>query len=143
MGRRRKRNSHLPARVYESHGAYYFVDVVGRWHNLGRTLPEMYRHLADLVEDRPLQTMRDLFQKYRFEVLPQKAPRTQIEDARYLTRLDKVFGKMLPGDILARHIYAYRHVREHAGKTTANHELGVLKHVFTKAVEWGDRKSVV
>jgi integrase len=44
---------------------------------------------------------------------------------------------MLPGDIRARDVYAYRNKREQVGKVTANHEVGVLKHVFTKAVEWG------
>ena len=44
---------------------------------------------------------------------------------------------MRPEDVTARDVYAYRHEREPVGKVTANHELSVLKHVFTKAVEWG------
>lgn len=35
IGRRRKA-SPLPSRVYEKHGAWYFVDIERKWHKLRR-----------------------------------------------------------------------------------------------------------
>jgi integrase len=43
----------LPKRVYQKHGAYYFVDHDNRWHRLcaiREGLPTMYRHLAAKTE---------------------------------------------------------------------------------------------
>lgn len=137
MGRRRKANAHLPARVYLNHGTYYFVDHQGQWHGLGRNLPDMYRNYARFIELGPAQTMAGLFQKYRCEVVPLKAARSIKDNLRYLKRLEAVFGHMRPSEVLPRHVYAYRTKRETAGKVTTNRELEVLKHVFTKAIEWG------
>lgn len=43
----------LPKRVYERHGAWYYVDAAGKWHKLCRVkegMPRMYRALADLTD---------------------------------------------------------------------------------------------
>jgi hypothetical protein len=50
MGRKRRRDKHLPTSVYHRHGAYYFVDKDGKWNRLGRSLGEAYRELAHFVE---------------------------------------------------------------------------------------------
>lgn len=98
----------------------------------------MYRSLAEHVEERPIRTMGDVFQKYQLQVVPKKSEKWQIEQIRYLKRLDAVFGKMSPASVLPRHVRAYRHKREQTGRiTTANRELDTLKHVFSMAVEWG------
>lgn len=137
MGRRRKTNRHLPARVYLRSGAYYFVDFAGKWHQIGRSLGEMYDALATFATPRAITTMADLLYRYRLEVLPTKAPGTQKNHARSLDRLTAVFGRMRPEDVRPKHIYAYRDKRSAAGKIAANHDLEVLKHAFVKAVEWG------
>lgn len=38
------------ARVYQRHGAYYYVDAQRTWHHLGRTLPEALRCYAEILE---------------------------------------------------------------------------------------------
>jgi hypothetical protein len=86
-GRPRKRDSHLPKRVYLRRGAYYFVDYAEKWHKLGRDLPTMYRRLADYLDEYPIRTMNDVFDRYAVEVIPQKAPRTQKDNRTELKLL--------------------------------------------------------
>ena len=77
MGRRRKTDKHLPQRVYHRGKTYYFVDHTGKWHALGHTVAEMYRACGEMLEERPLVTMGDLFDRYLIEVVPGKSARTQ------------------------------------------------------------------
>ena len=71
MGRPRKSNKHLPARMYQKHGAFYFVDVDNKWHWLGRTLAEAHRRYADFCPGTDaVRTMNDLANKYQIEVIP-------------------------------------------------------------------------
>jgi integrase len=98
----------------------------------------MYRGLAEFVEEKQIRTMHDLFEKYRLNEVPKKSEKWQVDQVRYLKRLDAVFGKMRPETVRPRHVYAYRHKREQTGHlTTANRELETLKHAFTMAIEWG------
>jgi hypothetical protein len=71
VGRTRKTNKHLARRVYQKHGAYFFVDHKQKWHRLGTSLGEAYRALAGFVlEERSIRTMNDLCDRYQREVLP-------------------------------------------------------------------------
>lgn len=36
-----------------------------------------------------------------------------------------------------KHVYQYRDLRGHQGKSAANRDIEVLSHAFTKAIEWG------
>lgn len=136
-GRKRKHDTHLPKRVYLRRGSYYFVDYLGKWHRLGITLAEMYRSLADFVEAAPINTMADLFDRYKIEVIPTKAPRTQKDNLREITLLRAFFGEMLPRNLQPRHGYAYYNERKTTSLRRAVNEMALLSHVFTKAVEWG------
>lgn len=137
VGRRRKTDKHLPARVYLRHGAYYLVDYNGRWIRLGATVSDMYAELGRLTTPPTVKTMADLLHRYRMEVLPAKAAKTQKDNARSLDRLTAVFGRMRPSEVRPVDIYAYRDKRSQKGKTAANRDLEVLKHAFTKGIEWG------
>lgn len=137
MGRIRKRDTHLPKRVYLRHGAYYFVDHLGTWHRLGRTPSEMYRGLADFIEGTPVRSMNDVFGRYEIEVIPAKAPRTQRDNRAEMKLLREVFGAMNPRQFLPRHGYAYYNERTKKSHRRAYNEMALLSHVFTKAVEWG------
>ncbi len=137
MGRRRKKDTHLPSSVYYRHAAYYFVDHKGKWNRLGTSLGEMYRRLADFVEESPVATMDDLFDRYLRDVVPNKAPATQEINRDQIVRLRAVFGHMAPTDVTAPHVCAYRDKRGAATPTSANRELEVLSHTFSHAVEWG------
>jgi hypothetical protein len=86
MGRRRKRDTHLPERVYFKHGAHYYVNpATGKWENLGKTLADMYRAYAKIVDvSANTRTMNDVFDRYSREELPKLAERAQRDYAGYL-----------------------------------------------------------
>jgi integrase len=124
--------------VYLHHGCYFFVDRAGKWHNLGRTLADAYRALADHVEvNLAGRTMSALFDRYMTEVIPTKAPRTQRDNGYELQPLRAALGAMNPRHFKPKHGYAYFNERKKKSLRRAVAELALLSHVFTKAVEWG------
>lgn len=141
---RKPENRGLPARWRIQHGAYYYQvpkDLQPAWDGkqlfrLGTTLPEAYavwsKRLGPLGD---LRTMDKIFDRYAREVLPTKAPRTQGNEQRYLKRLRPVFGHFLPENLEPQHAYQYADKR--GKKRAAALEIGLLKHVLSKAVEWG------
>lgn len=151
MGRKRQADRHLPERVYQKHGAYYFQPRPaerGRfggksWIRLGATLAEMYRAMAELNKDEtaPLRTMNQLFDRYAREVIPEKKPATQRSNLNSLPFLRAYFGEMLITAVESPHCFEYRNLRSQAGATTANRDLEVLSHAFSKAIEWGAIKN--
>lgn len=81
-------------------------------------------------------TMDDLISRYTAEVVPLKAPATQKNNLISLPRLKAVFGELEPGEFQSPYVYQYRDkYRKHP--TSANHDLEVLSHLFSKAIEWG------
>jgi integrase len=140
VGRTRQTNKHLPRRVYFKHGAYYWEDPRTRkWVPLGRTLGDMYRALGRLLEvPEHARTMADLIHRYRAEVVPQKAPRTQADHLRYLALIEAYCGTMTPADILPVHLYEFRDAIAAKGKLTkANRALEVFKHLCAMGRQWG------
>ncbi len=146
MGRRRRKNKHLPERVYEHHGSYRYIPrggkpvrlaKVGDYSGMLRALAELHRGTMNL------RLMKDVFDRYELEVLPTKAESTQVDHARMLQRLRKTFGAMQPADIRQPHAAEYRDRRARgtdtmpAAPTAANRELELFSHVCTMAVEWG------
>lgn len=143
MGRPRKSNKHLPARMYPKHGAFYFVDAGNKWHWLGRTLAEAHRRYADFCPGPDVvKTMNDLADKYQREVVPGYGIKTQKNKAKELGRIRAVFGHMPLADIAARGIRAFRdklgqrHGNEWLKPVLANRTLGTLSHMLTTAMEW-------
>lgn len=151
MSRKRNpENKGLPPRVCLYHGAFYYRVPRGqeaqwggkRRFRLGKTLPEALRTLASHVERSTMQlaTLGQLLDRYAAEVVPTKSPRTQIENTRAIARLKAVFGHMPILEFKPLHAYGYRDRRGQLAPTTANRELEVLSHAFTKAIEWGARE---
>ena len=143
MGRPRKSNKHLPARMYRKHGALYFVDADNKWHRLGRTLAEAYRRYADFCPGTDVvKTMNDLADKYQLEVIPGYGIKTQKNKAKELERIRAVFGHMPLADITARGVRAFRDKlgqkkgNEWLKLVLANRTLGTLSHMLTTAMEW-------
>ncbi len=137
MGRRRTKDRHLPHRVYHQHNAYFFVDHMGAWHRMGSSIAEMYQSYAEFLEERPVRTMGDLFDRYMVEVAPKKAPRTQKDNAYEMKYLRTALAKMDPRQFRPKHGYAYYNTRKEKSLRRAVNEMALLSHVFTKAVEWG------
>jgi len=141
MGRRRTTNRHLPERVYLKHGAYYFVDFVGKWIPLGKTPAEMYRKLSELMpSDQPMLKMNDVFDRFIREKLPLLAPRTQSDYLGYIENLRPAFGEAPPADPAGGDVFEYRNERGKSSRTQANREKSCLSSVFTAAIEWKLRK---
>lgn len=142
MGRTRKKDKHLPPRVYQKHGAFYYVRPSGEWVRLGESLPEAMAEWARIV-DKPTSasTMNKLFDRYMLEVAPKKAPRTYKDNQNEIKALRAVFGEMRPQDVEPHHVGRFLEVRGDQAPVRANREKALLSHVFTKAMLWNVVKS--
>ena len=152
MARKRfKENIGLPARWRRYHGAYYYQVPHGleyRWdgrkqYRLGTTLGDAASEWAKRIRtaEHPALYIGELLERYAIEVIPTKAPATQRGDIRALVNLRVVFGDMRLDALEPTHIYQYVAGRLNKqgqnSHATGVFETRVLKHAFTKAVEWG------
>jgi len=155
----RKRNAEnkgLPGRWRHYHSAYYYLVPKGleaQWDGkkqfkLGTTLPEAHRIWAARMEaPANVRTIGELLDRYAHEVVPEKAASTHQQQGIWIRQLRGVFGAMPIDALEPQHIYQYvdrrkRKKIEESGKTTggkvsAHREMELLRHAFTKAVEWG------
>ncbi|TVO75098.1 integrase [Sedimenticola selenatireducens] len=141
-------NRPLPKRWRIKNGAYYYrvppadLDL---WDGkqefrLGKSEAEAYKTWSKRLNavDSDLSTMTKLMDRYLLEVIPSKAPKTQTSNRTSIGRLRPIFGPMQPDGIKPRHYNAYKHeALKKYGKTSVNHDLEVLSHLITMAVEWG------
>jgi integrase len=149
-------NKHLPARWRLYHGAYYYAVPTGleslwdgkKQFRLGTTLPEAYKVWAERVgRNESAKMVADLLDSYAAEVVPTKAAKTQLENARHVAKLRRHLGNLRLDEVTPQLVYKYvraRSVKKRnekgklvGGKTAAHREVEVLSHAFTKAVEWG------
>lgn len=143
MARRRKRDKHLPQRMYLHHGTYLFVPKGAPKVNLGRDLSAAIAKYATIIGSLWAgRTVGDLIARYRAEVLPLKrAEQTRDTQGTQLARLAKAFGHMLPDNVTSQMCYAYADARrDAAGKpvpVAARHEVSLLGHVFRYGIRWG------
>lgn len=113
------------------------------WHKIGTTAAEVYEFLAEQARREAGQvtyvaTMGQAFDKYLAEVVPLKAHSTRHINRISLNRLKVAFNKSHPMSIKTSDIYLYRDtVGEANGKKSANNDIEVLSHVFSKLIEWG------
>lgn len=144
MRKRRKENRSLPERWQRHHGAIYYRVPTGmeaawdgkRRFRLGRNIAEAYQTWAARVG--PLDevhTIGQLLDRYAKEEVPLKAPSTQRDNLASIAKLRPVFGHMPIQSLKPAH--AYKYFSERSAKTAAKHEIQVLRHALTKAVEWG------
>ncbi|NDC04372.1 MAG: integrase, partial [Betaproteobacteria bacterium] len=81
--------------------------------------------------------MSPIFSRYEREVIPKKAPKTQLGNLSELAMLRKVFDAAPIDAITPQHVAQYRDKRGAAAPVRANRELALLSHVFNLAREWG------
>ena len=138
MGRPRTKHKNLPPRMHRRRNAFYYV-TRGKWIPLGSDLTVAKRKWAEL-ESKPvpleLNTVASVILRYRNEVLPLKAPRTQKDNDKELRLLEEVFGHMSIDTIEPRDVRAYLDFRKKS-PVRANREKALLSHVFNKARGWG------
>lgn len=146
MGRTRKKNKHLPARMYYRGKSYFFVQSLPekkqKWHNLGCDYQEAFRRYAELTdENKPVRTMSDLFDAYARECLDgpdcELRERTRRDYRKHLKFLREALGHLIPSEVEPKTIAAYKKERGIDSRTQANHELAVLGNVFDYAIGEG------
>lgn len=141
VGRKRSKDKHLPQRVYQQHGAFYFVDTSNRWIPLGKSYPTALRNLAGILAkgNEGAGTIGQLIARYSADELASKAQRTQAGRLQQFKQVSRAFGHMLPEAIEPHHVWAYWEAR---GKTEqARHEVRALSTLLTYARRVGARKS--
>lgn len=137
MGRTRKKNRHLPPRVYERRGKlYYVMPGTEEW----VPLPDGLKTWARIVEaSDAAETMSALWARYQLEELPKKAPKTQRNRKQEWSMLEPVFGCMHPRDIEPHHAWTYwkkrgeieqakKEVRCLSALLTFARRVGIIKH---------------
>jgi hypothetical protein len=155
MGRRRKTDLHLPKRMYERRGKYYFDSPkTGKWEPLGDDYAAALAAYGKLAG--PLWTgrvLRDVFTRYKSEITPlpikgRERPREAIDnEIRTLDRFDRLFGHMHQDSLTQRHLYKYmderlderaevKHLKRKA-PSAARHDVRFLKKVLSKGIKWG------
>lgn len=138
MSRPRKLNQHLPKYVTVIHGSYWYRPPKDLGQKPVRIGPEGDEHLVwkfmlDLAKPAgPMTTLHECFERYKLEVLPSLAPRTQKDYLRHIVILDKVFGHMRPDEVRPRDIGAF--LDRPKGKIQANRQVAVLSAIYTKMV---------
>jgi integrase len=154
--KRNAENKGLPARWQFRHNAYYYRVPPGQlalwdgktYFRLGASLSDAYKVWATRMETGGnVRTVGDLLDRYALEVIPTKAPKTRESNGYALVKLREVFGAAPVGAIKPQMIYKYADIRSRktkgadgrlrGGPITAQREIEVLSHAFTKAVEWG------
>jgi integrase len=143
MGRNRRSDRHLPAKVYLEHGAYYYRDGKKPRIPLGRDLGEALAKYSALIGNTwSLRTLGDVIDRYRIEVLAlKKSEKTRKEEGRSLDRLKIALGHFLPDSVTAVNLYTYMDARKSKDgrpvPIAARHEIVLLGHVYKKAKRWG------
>ncbi|WP_197693905.1 hypothetical protein [Vogesella sp. LIG4] len=150
MGRKPTVNLNLPrgmrARKQRSGVVYYYYDTGEKPRReipLGSDYPLAVMKWAELEQakvppvNRP--TFRDAWERYLQEVLPAKAPRSQINNLRESKFLLKFFCDPEPApldDIEAHHIRKYMTWRS-GSPVAANREKALFSHIWNCARGWG------
>lgn len=137
MGRTRKKNRHLPPRVYPRRGKLYYVEPgTEKW----IPLPDGLKTWAAIVASADsTETMSALWGKYQLEELHKKAVKTQKNRHQEWSMLEPVFGAMHPADIEPHHAWNYwkqrgeieqakKEVRCLSAILTFARQTGVIKH---------------
>jgi integrase len=132
-------NKRILPNLYKRHNVYYYagrIDGKVKWIRLSSDYQDALHKYADLRSDtRADGTVGSAVRKYRSEVLPGLAPKTQKDRQYQLDRLDKVFGTMPLGAVKPPHIQQYLAKREH--KIAANREIKLLSTIYRNAINWG------
>lgn len=140
MGRRRTKGLHLPPRMRERHGTYFYDDkragAARGWVNLGRDYGIALMKWAEL-EGHPREMPRTIAHAIGHYIETQGkelAPETLAGYQRSAARLIKVFGTVLLGDLPPSDVY--RFLRSE-GNVQANRDIALLSVVFKWARAWG------
>lgn len=133
--RPRKKDRHLPACIYQKHGAFYHVKG-GKWTRLGTDIREVYRRYPRLVEKPATGSMAALINDVLEIARAKVKPTTHSQYTVAAGRIKEAFAEFTPEDVAPPHIY---HFMEHHRGTPnmANRMRMLLKMAFDIAVARG------
>lgn len=135
--RPRKKDRHLPACMYQKHGAYYLVRK-GKWLRLGTEFQASLAEYAMLLDKRSQGGMPklidDALEHMRTRTKPPLKPNTIKQYEAACERLKENFADFEPREVLQRHVVA---LKLHMADTPnmSNRVISVLRAVFTYALE--------
>jgi integrase len=150
--KRNKEHKGLPERWRWKDGAYRYLVPKGREHlwddktefKLGTTLSEAHIVYAGRIAsvDGAIQSFNQLIDRYLLEVTPTKSKSTQIDEVRHLTKLREMVGENSVSAFKPHNAYQlrdtiFRATLRGSGETYTNRVMEKLKHLLTKAIEWG------
>jgi integrase len=111
MGRTRKRDKGLPARVYIRSRAYYFVDRAGHWHMLCRTdmgEAAMYAELSQIVGgEKRKGSMPEAIKRFMAAHLPTLSYSTRKEYERTYEVISRAFAEFDVPQVQPRHVVQF------------------------------------
>ncbi len=164
MPKLKKKNKHLPQRVYVDYGRkrkdgswpeprYYLKATDSKEIMLGRNETEALRNWVEIV-GRPKNTaiMNQLFDRYMIEVASKKSPKSYDNNRKEMKALRLFFGDMYPPDVETADVYDFMEQRsekievkkivkgkerivKRGGKVAANREKSLLMQVFKFAIK--------
>jgi integrase len=145
---RRKNASPLPARVYEKHGSWWFVDARRKWHKLCRVadgLTTLYSELAKFTRDadaKPVDTMPALIDDWLVKKLGKYAQSTRQDYRRMATFIRSEFdNEWLVTDVKPTHIARFLDKHFEGKPNTSNKYRALFSLLFSHAVRKGLRDS--
>jgi len=149
---RNKEHQGLPTRWRKKGDVYYYQVPKGQkdqWDGktefrLGGTLSEAYRTYAGRIArgDDGIQTFGQLIDRYLIDVTAHKSVANQREEILHLSRIREMIGHNSVDDFQSVNAYQMRDRIKDAtikgtGETYANRQMERVKHLLTKAIEWG------
>jgi len=140
MGRNKTINKKDPPRFYTVTGkrkaAHYYTGVRPKL-RLSDDRNEALKQWADIDAGKELvpTLFKGIAAKYKKEIIPGKAPRTQVDNLKELEKLLGVFGEMHIDAIKPKHVRQYITLRE--AKVRANREKALLSHIYNFARDKG------
>lgn len=135
--RPRKKDRHLPACMYEKHGAYYLVRK-GKWKRLGSDFQASLAEYAKLLDKGSQGGMPklidDALEHMRNRVKPKLKPNTITQYEAACEQLKETFADFEPREVMQRHVVA---LKMHGASTPnmSNRVISVLRAVFNYALE--------
>ena len=155
MGNKRSIKKHLglPQGWRFKNGSYRYMvpkDQRSNWDGkteftLGRTLPEAYRTFAGRIAigmDTDIKTFAQAIDRYLLQVTPNKSDATQTDEIQIFRKIREMIGHNDVAVFRPQHAYQMRdRIQQEAtkgsGEIYANKVMEKLKHLFSKAIEWG------
>lgn len=139
MNRPRKKDRHLPACMYQRHGAFYLVRH-GKWLRLGADLPTALREYARRIQTTVGGTFPDFIDKMEARIMRDKntgklkAESTRQQYAHCCKLLREMLRELSPEELTARDV---KHLRAELQETPAlaNRAITVLTLLMAEAVE--------